>query len=62
MGLFMMLNAVGLSQCTGIFGWGCPRSSRVALKIIPSWQFINNAPSSASAADTTTIAKIEHNV
>jgi hypothetical protein len=34
----------------------------VALKIIPSWQFINKAPSSASAADATTHLKIEHNV
>jgi hypothetical protein len=31
--------AVALSQYTGIFGCGWPRSSRVALKIIPSWQF-----------------------
>jgi hypothetical protein len=34
----------------------------VALKIIPSWQFINNAPRSALAADTTTHHKLEHNI
>ncbi len=60
--LFAMPTAVALSQCTGIGGWGCPRSLRVALKIIPSWKFINNAPSSASAADATSHLKIEHNV
>ena len=60
--LFAMPTAVALSQCIGILGWGCPRSSRVVLNIIPSWQFINNAPSSASAANATTYIKIAHNV
>ncbi len=54
--------AVALSQCTGIFGCGWPRSSRVVLKIIPSWQFRNSAPSSASAADATTNCNIEYSV
>jgi hypothetical protein len=60
--LFAILTAVALSQCTGIFGCGWPRSSRVALKIIPSWQLRNSAPSSASAADATTNRNIEHSV
>jgi len=60
--LFAMPTAVALSQCTGIFGWGCPRSSRVVLKIIPSWQFRNKAPNLASAADATTNRSIAHNV
>jgi hypothetical protein len=54
--------AVALSQCTGIFGCGWPRSSRVVLKIIPSWQFRNSAPSSASTADATTNLHIKHSV
>ena len=60
--LFAMPTAVGLSQCAGIFGCLCPRSSRVSLKIIHSWQFRNSAPSSALAADGTTNCGIEHNV
>ena len=60
--LFAMPTAVALSQCTGILGWGCPRSSRVVQKIIPSWQLRNNAPNSASAADATTNRSIAHNV
>ena len=60
--LFAMPTAVALSQCIGILGWGCSRFFRVVLNIIPSWQFINNALSSASAADATTHLKIEHNV
>jgi hypothetical protein len=35
---------------------------KVSLKIIPSWQFRNNAPNSASAADATTNRSIAHNV
>ena len=58
--LFGIPTAVALSQCTGIFGCLWPRSSRVALKIIPSWQFRNSAPSSASAADSTKNLKISN--
>ena len=60
--LFAMPTAVRLLQCTGILGCLCPRSSKVSLKIIPSWQFRNNAPNSASAADATTNRSIAHNV
>ena len=60
--LFAMPTAIVLSQCTGIFGCGWPRSLRVDLKIIPSWQLRNNAPNSASAADATTKRKIKHSV
>jgi len=60
--LFAIPTAVALSQCAGIFGCGWPRSSRVALKIILSWQLRNSAPSSASAADATTNLNIEHSV
>ncbi len=60
--LFAIPMAVALSQWTGIFGRGWPRSLRVSLKIIPSWQFRNNAPSLASAANATTNRKIKHSV
>ena len=60
--LFAIPMAVALSQCAGIFGCGWPRSSRVALKIILSWQLRNSAPSSASAADATTNLNIEHSI
>ena len=60
--LFVILTAVTLSQCTSILGCGWPRSSRVDLKIIPSWQLRKNAPNFASAADATTNRKIEHSV
>jgi hypothetical protein len=46
--------AVALSQWTGVLDCGWPRSSSVSRKIIPSWQFKNNAPNSASAAEATT--------
>ncbi len=60
----VVCNAHGrcISQCTGILGCLCPRSFKVSLKIIPSWQFRNNAPNSASAADATTNHSIAHNV
>ncbi len=60
--LFAMRMAIALSQWTGIFGCGWSRSLRVSLKIIPSWQLRNNAPSLASAADITTNRKIKHSV
>jgi hypothetical protein len=52
--LFANPIAVALSQCTGVFGWMCPKFSNVSLNMIPSWQFRKSAPSSASAADATT--------
>ena len=44
------------------FGCLSPRSLRVSLIIIPSWQYRKSAPSSASAADATTNRRIAHNV
>jgi hypothetical protein len=58
----IVCNTNALLQWTGILGWGWPRSFRVIEKIIPSWQFKNNAPNSASAADTTTNRSIEHSM
>ncbi len=60
--VFAILTAVALSQWTGIFGCGWPRSLRLSLKIILSWQFSNNAPISALAANATTNRKIKHSV
>ncbi len=60
--LFAILTVVALLQCTGIFGWIWPRSSRISLKVIPSWQFKNNALSLASAVKATTNCNIEHSV
>jgi hypothetical protein len=56
--LFVILAAVALLQCIGIFGCGWPMSSRVLLEIIPFWQFRNNA----LVVDATTNHKIEHSV
>jgi hypothetical protein len=53
---------VELSQCTGVFGWGCPKSARVSLKMMPYCQFRRRAPSLASAADATRNFRIEHSV
>ena len=52
--------AVMLSQCMGIGGCLCPISYRVILMILPSLVFMNNAASSASAADATTNFRIPH--
>jgi hypothetical protein len=60
--LFAIPTAVALSQWTGIFGCGWPRSSRVSLKTTPSWQLRYNASSLASSANATTYHKIEHSV
>jgi hypothetical protein len=60
--LFAMPTAVALSQWTGVLGCGCPNSSSVMQKIMPSLQFKKRAPSSASAADATTKRRIAHNV
>ncbi len=54
--------AVALLQWTGVLGCGWPRSLSMSQKIIPSSQFKNNAPNSASAADATTKRRIEHSV
>jgi hypothetical protein len=51
--LFVIPTAIALSQCTGIFGWGWPRSANVWQNIIPSWQLWKRVLSSASAADAT---------
>ena len=60
--LFVMPMVVALLQCTGVLGWGCPISSRVSQKNIPSLQLRKRAPSSASAADATTKRRMVHNV
>jgi hypothetical protein len=60
--LLAIPTTVVLSQWTGVLGWGWPRSSKVVQKIIPSWQFKNNACNSALAADATTNHSIEHSV
>jgi hypothetical protein len=60
--LFAMPTAMALSQWIGVLGCGCPNSSSVMQKIIPSLQFKKRAPSSASAADATTKRRIAHNV
>jgi len=60
--LFAMPTAVALLQWIGVLGCGCPNSSSVMQKIIPSLQFKKRAPSSASAADAMTKQRIAHNV
>ena len=52
--LFSSPFAVDLSVCIGVFGCRCPSSSSVFLAGTTSLQFINSAPSSASAADDIT--------
>ena len=56
--LFAIPTAAALLQCTGVFGWGCPISVSVSLKIMPTWQLWYNALSSSSAADATTNLRI----
>ncbi len=48
-----MPTAVALLQCTGVLGWGWPRSANVCWNIILVWQLWKSAPSSASAANAT---------
>ena len=55
---FTTPNAVVLSVCIGVGGWGCPISSRVVLAGMASRAFMNNAPISASAADDMTALMI----
>ena len=51
---------VMLLQCTGVGGFGWPIYSRVNIMILPSLQFRNKAPNSASDADATTNLRILH--
>jgi hypothetical protein len=60
--LFAIPTAIALLQWIGVLGWGWPRSFRVVQKIIPSWQFKNNAPNSALAVDATMNHIIEHSM
>ena len=57
---FAIPAAVMLSQCMGVAGCGWPISCKVSRIILPSLQFINNDPKSASAADATTNLSIPH--
>jgi hypothetical protein len=57
-----MPTVVELLQCIGVGGWGCPISLSASQKIVACLQLRNNAPRSASVADTTTNLKIAHNV
>ncbi len=47
-------NAVVLSVCIGVGGCLCPRNSKTCLVGTASWQLMNNAPTSASAAEDST--------
>merc|ERR1712086_64647 len=52
--------AVLLSQCTGVGGWRWPSSLKANHNTLPSLIFKNKAPSSASAAEQTTICSMPH--
>ncbi len=52
--LVAMLTAVALLQCIGVLSCGCPNSSSVSRKIIPSLQLSKRAPSLALAVEVTT--------
>jgi hypothetical protein len=43
--------AVVLSVSNGVVGWGCPNSSNVVRRTVPSLALIKTAPISAYAAD-----------
>ena len=60
--LLAMLTTVELSQCIGAAGCGCPISRNVFRSILSSLQFMNNAPSSASATDAATNLSTLHSV
>ena len=47
-------NAVVLSVCIGVGGCLCPRNSKTCLAGTASRQLMNNAPTSASAAEDST--------
>ena len=47
-----------LSVCIGVGGYGCPRNSSTCRAGIASQQLMNNAPTSASAADDMTALMI----
>ena len=53
--LFAIPATVLLSQCTGVGGWRWPSSRRANHNTLPSLIFKHSAPSSASAAEQTTI-------
>ena len=57
---FAIPAAVMLSQCMGVASCGWPISCKVSRIILPSLQFRNNAPNSASAYDATTNLRITH--
>ena len=57
---FAIPYAVMLLQCMGVAGCRWPISCKVSRIILPSLQLRNNAPNSASAADTTTNLRIPH--
>ena len=52
--LFAIPDAVELSVLIGVWGWMCPTSSKVVLKIMDSWPLAKSAPISAFAADVIT--------
>ena len=54
----MMPSAVELSVWIGVLGCLCPISSKIFLILTPFFALINNAPSSASAADDMTALMI----
>ena len=58
--LVAMLTAVALLQCIGVLSCGCPNSSSVSRKIIPSLQLSKRAPSLALAVGVTTNQRMAH--
>jgi hypothetical protein len=52
---FKMPNTVELSVWSGAAGWMWPNSVRVTLSGAPLWAFWEHAPTSDSAAETTTL-------
>merc|ERR1712153_259338 len=57
---FAIPAAVLLSQCTDVGGWWWPSPLKADRNTLPSLMFKNNAPSSASAAEQTTIHSMPH--
>lgn len=58
MGPLMMPLAVVLSTLNRVHGCGCPNSLHAIHKGTRSWEFMNEAAASASAADATSILTI----
>ena len=46
-----------LSVCIGVGGCGCPNSEKMRRMTLAFLAFINNEPSSALAAEATTVSK-----